>query len=386
MDSVTVIGASVAGLFAAGHLARCGVPVRVYEAQAPFRPAPRTLIVTPTFLRLADFDTSEAILNRVRTFELFSRSAAARISLAEPDLVLERARLLHLLARQAQGAGAEIVHGHRLQALHNHRAVPLLQFSTPERERRLLAPRVLGADGAHSVTASGIEQQGLEQVALLQVRVALPADQPPDTVRVWFDRAATRFFVWLIPESPHTAAAGLIADTLEQAEAALAAFLTAQDLEPLERQEDAWVPLPPLAWRTTAPLADGRVLLVGDAAGQVKASTVGGVVSGMRGALAAVRSLVRGTPYPRELAPLCRELNLHTLVRLVLDGFTDEDYDHLLRALNRPALRLLSRHDRDGLARTFWRLVLAQPRWLPLGARALLRALRETRTLYPPAG
>ncbi len=373
---IAIVGASVSGLMAAWRLARAGVPARVFEAQVPFRPAERTLIVTPAFLRLLD-DPDEVVLNRIAAFELISAHRAVRIPLREPDVVLDRARLLSVLARRVQEAGGEILFGHRLTVLHADRASLLLQFATGEnRERWVPTFRVLGADGVHSAVARALGADGLERVGLAQARVPLPADLPPDTVRVWFDRATTRFFYWLIPESPQTGAAGVIAESPGEARRLLERFLSGQGLRPLGWQEAAEVPLFPLhAGR--APLGNGRVLLAGDAAGQVKVTTVGGVVTGMRGGLAAARSLLHNTFYDAELRPLRRELFAHALVRRVLDGFTDEDYDDLLGLLNRRALAVLGRHHRDRLARALWLLLLSQPRWLLLGARALARGIHS---------
>lgn len=373
-----IVGASAAGLFAAYRLARGGLPVRVYEAQAPFRPAPRTLIVTPAWLRLLDFDAGEAVLNRTHTFELISRSASVRIPLREPDVVIDRARFLQLLVQKAKEAGGEVLFGHRLTQMHQDGVPLILRFAVgANRERVVPALHALGADGVRSTVAHAARKDGLERVGLSQARVPLPPDLAPDTVRVWFDRAATRFFYWLIPESHETGVLGLIAETPAQARGLLERFLRARGWEPLAWQEESPVPLFPLRFSPPA-VGDGRLLLAGDAAGQVKDTTVGGVVAGMRGAAAAARSLLRHTPYETELRSLRRELNFHALVRRVLDGFTDEDYDRLLRLLNRRGLDVLSRRHRDELARAVWCLLPAQPRWLLLGARALVRGFRGT--------
>jgi flavin-dependent dehydrogenase len=116
---------------------------------------------------------------------------------------------------------------------------------------------------------------------------------------------------------------------------------------------------------------------MGDAAGQVKVTTVGGMVTGMRGAAAAARALLNGTSYRNELRPLRRELDAHALVRHVLDGFTDDDYDDLLRSLNRGAEDVLGRYHRDQLTQALWRLLPTQPRWLALGARAMIRSVTQ---------
>lgn len=374
--SIAIAGASIAGLYTAYHLARAGKEVHVFEAQAPFQPAERTLIVTPAFLRLLDFDAGDAILHRTDTFELISRSASARIQLREPDVVLERSRFMRRLAEQAAAAGAHIHWGTRLRTVQNHRPVPLLELDMERGEHTLPAPCVIGADGVDSVVARGAGLDGYRRVALVQGRVRLPAGLPPNVVRVWFDRRVTSYFLWMIPESAQTAAVGLIADSLEQAEQGLQRLITAEGLELVARQEEAWVPLYPLSLSRPAATPDGHIYLVGDAAGQVKVTTVGGVVAGMRGALALARALSRGSTYAAELRPLRRELYWHAFVRHMLEGFRDEDYDLLLRLLNRKAVQVLGQYDRDCLARAVWRVFLAQPAWFLLGLRALTRGLR----------
>ena len=118
-----------------------------------------------------------------------------------------------------------------------------------------------------------------------------------------------------------------------------------------------------------------RVLLVGDAAGQVKMTTVGGLVAGLRGARAAAEAILGRKGYRQELRELKRELDLHLLMRSILDRFADADYDELLRLLNRRAKDILETYNRDEMAKGLWSLLLAQPRLLPVTARVLLRQL-----------
>jgi flavin-dependent dehydrogenase len=371
---VNVIGASIAGLYAAREVARAGLPVRVWEAQGSLKPSPRTLIVTSTWLRLLEFDAQPVILNHIQAFELVSRRASVRIPLGEPDLVVERSHFLDLLAAEAQGAGAELVFDRRLSTVSTNGQGCRLHFSNDDARAPCETSRVLGADGLQSAVAQAVGEVPLRRVAILQARVPLPSDLPAHTVRVWFDRRSTRFFYWLIPESSKEGVAGLIAETPGEAERALGSFLAAQGLAARAYQA-AEVPVQSGGSRARSEKLNGRILLTGDAAGQVKVTTVGGVVTGMRGARAAARSLIRGTSYSQELQPLQRELMAHAVVRSVLDRFTDEDYDELLRLLNRRGLRVLGRTSRDEMTRVLWRLLVAQPRWLLVAAGALVRGM-----------
>ena len=133
-----------------------------------------------------------------------------------------------------------------------------------------------------------------------------------------------------------------------------------------------WVPV-------HRPVGKGSVYLVGDAAGQVKVTTVGGIVTGFRGALGVAQAILnRGS---RELRTLRRELDLHLLLRRSLHDFQQADYSRLVDLLNAPAKRSLADYSRDEAWKILWRVCLSQPRLVLLGLRGLLsrsRSLRRT--------
>ncbi|HDN79710.1 MAG TPA: hypothetical protein ENG33_04510, partial [Chloroflexi bacterium] len=112
-----VVGASTSGLFAALNLAQAGIPVDLYEAEVDWQPTPRTLIVTAEIERVFGENLNDALLNRISRFELVSKGAVATIMLREPDLVIDRARFMHLLARLAQEKGARLHFGYHLEAV-----------------------------------------------------------------------------------------------------------------------------------------------------------------------------------------------------------------------------------------------------------------------------
>ncbi|MBI4758014.1 MAG: NAD(P)/FAD-dependent oxidoreductase [Chloroflexi bacterium] len=373
-NDVAIIGASSAGLFAGYLLAREGLPVRIYEASEGLNPAPRTLIVTGQLYRALGFTPNEAILNRVRHIELTSRNARARVSLGEPDLVIERGRLIRLLASKAEQAGARIELGRRFTGFQGNGdglALSLLDLKKG-RVELVKARALVGADGALSPVARAANRDSRPTVAIVQAKVALPPGAAADTVQVWFDRRDTRFFYWLIPESSTSAVAGLVGEGQEEARQRLDRFLGEHKLEASGYQA-AQVPRYESGSQPWARVRGSGVFLVGDAAGQVKMTTVGGVVAGLRGAEAVANAILRQRDYGKELEGLKKELDLHHLIRRVLDRFCDTDYDVLLNSLDRRAMGLLKTHNRDEMARAFWGLVLAQPRWLVLAARSLLR-------------
>jgi flavin-dependent dehydrogenase len=370
--NIAVVGGSAAGLFTASILARSGVSVRVFERVETLEPAARTLIVTNHMRTLLGRAAERSIVNEIRRFELFTDGRTANVALKNPDLIIERRTLIQALAQEAQQAGATLELGHRFHALHpNGRGLVLeVERCTNGQREEVHAETIVGGDGASSRVARAAGWSPLSTVPLVQAIVSLPKDMPSDTARVWFVPDDTPYFYWLIPESPTRGALGLIGENGPDTRRHLERFLEKRKLEPIEFQGaripvyTRWVPV-------RRQVGNGAVYVVGDAAGQVKVSTVGGIVTGFRGALGVADAILNGGA-SGELRSLRRELNLHLLLRRSLHDFQQADYSRLVDLLNAPAIQSLGEYSRDEAWKILWRICLKQPRLVLLGLRGLL--------------
>jgi len=373
---VTIIGASISGLFAAYLLAKEGVEVEVYERADAHRLFPRTLIVTSKLYDVLDFIPEEAIVNKVKYLELFSRSKSAKLELSQPDLVVEREKLLKLVAHLAKEAGTKIVFRHQFVrfARFGRKIVVTLEDLGIGEERHVITDVLVGADGALSAVSRAVSCDGHYLMALFQARVSLTKNLSPDTCQVWFDSNQTKYFYWLVPESDRVAAVGLIANDAHRAEDALMAFLQERKLEPFEFQS-SMVPMHRFMDTDGILAPGGNVFTVGDAAAQVKATTVGGVVTGLYGAKALAHAILNGRNYHKELRGLKLELRLHLLIRHVLNRFKEEDYDELIGMLDGGLKGILEERTRDELTHSFLRLIWAEPRLITLGTKTLLKSI-----------
>jgi flavin-dependent dehydrogenase len=368
-----VVGASGAGLRTAELLAERGMRVLILERRAALDRIDRTWIVTPHLQRVLGFQPHEAILHRTGTMRLFAGRSSRDVHLQSPDLVVERARLLPLLAQRATQAGAELALNLATAGIE---LVPggfrvLARRTTGGSPVVLHARHLVGADGARSAVGQRFQARPQQVVPIVQARVQLPNGYDPDVTAVWFDRQRTRFFYWLIPESNTTGALGLIAEQSDHARDLLDGFMAEHGFTPLKYQ-GAMIPLHQPFRRIDWELAGHRVLLVGDAAAHVKVTTVGGLVSGLWGARAAANALCDNTPYSRELRSLHAELHIHDLMRWVFDRFAQSDYEQMLGLLSQGLQTILARNNRDTVARSKWSLLAAQPRIVALAARVVL--------------
>lgn len=365
-----VVGGSAAGLHTAALVAQGGRSVRVLEAAAELAPAPRTLIVTSHLKSLLGPPATASTVNEIRRFEMFTDGRSAQVALARPDLIVERARLIRALAEDATRAGAVIDCNTRFRGVAaNARGLRLEVESNGKREE-LHAQSLVGADGAASRVARSAGWAPLETVPLLQAIVRLPKDCSLDTVRVWFVPDDTPYFYWLIPESAERAAVGLIATDGRDAMRCLGEFLEKKGMKPLEWQGaripvyHGWIPV-------RRRVGQGDVYLVGDAAAQVKVTTVGGVVTGFRGARGVAEAILHNGR-SSELKTLRRELMTHWLIRRSLHHFQQADYSRMVDLLDAETKRSFAEITRDEAARLIWQVIRRHPGLALLGLRGML--------------
>ncbi|MDA1093205.1 MAG: NAD(P)/FAD-dependent oxidoreductase [Acidobacteria bacterium] len=367
---VTIVGGSATGLFAAERLARAGRPVTVLEGANAWSPEPRTLIVTRRMRDLLGAVGDRAVVNTINHFELLTAGRRATVALSEPDLIIERAVLVPGLAEQAASAGVEFCMGSRVRGLTATGEGVTLEVGRHGSTEQRLATTVVGADGTFSRVARAAGWPPLTTVPLIQAIVKLPPDLAPDTTRVWFQPDETPFFYWLIPESDEQGALGLIGEDGPRARRCLERFLERQHLDPLAFQAaripryTRWVP-------PQRRMGGADIFLVGDAAAHVKVTTIGGIVTGFRGALGVADTILHGRTNAA-LRQLKCELDWHRRLRRSLERFSEADYNLLLDALTSGAKGVLSTLTRDEPARVILRVCLAQPRLILLALRTLL--------------
>ena len=374
--SVVVVGGSAAGLLTAAKVAAGGRRVRLLDAKCCLDPTPRSLIVTHHFREQLREVADSSIVNEIRRFELFTDGRSAQVALANPDLIIERARLIPALAGQATRAGATLSFDTRfLGLLPNSRGLRLDVESSGRRED-LHADHVVGADGATTRVGRSAGWPPVETVPLVQAIVKLPKDCPHDTTRVWFVPDDTPYFYWLIPENESRGALGIIGEgSGQETKKRIERFLQKKQMEPLEWQ-GARIPV----YRKWIPVerrvGNGKVFLVGDAAAQVKVSTVGGIVTGFRGAQGVADALL-GVGGGVELRALRRELATDWLIRKTMHHFEQKHYSYLVDLLNAATRESLGEIHRDHSTRLLWTVLRRQPRLILLGLRGLLMGARS---------
>ncbi len=314
-------------------------------------------------------------MNEIRRFEPFHRWPLRHVP-AERSRSDHRAPLTDSRsADDARKAGASVELGRRFHSLHpNGRGLILeVERCSDGSREEARAGTIVGSDGAASRVAKAAGWQPLETVPLMQAIVPLPKDMPHDTARVWFVPAGhLPISIGSFRKTTKSARSGIIGENGPEMRKAFDNFLAKRNSSPSNSRARAF-PSTSAGFLCTARIGNGSVYLVGDAAAQVKVSTVGGTVTGFRGALGVAEAILNGG-VSRELKTLRRELDLHLMLRRSMHDFQQADYSQLVDLLNDPARHSLSLYSRDEAWKILWRVCLQQPRLIWLGLRGPARA------------
>ncbi|EQD34006.1 geranylgeranyl reductase [mine drainage metagenome] len=297
---VLVVGTGPAGSTVAYELARRGHSVRVIEEHGRVGfPVQCAGLVSARVIELAGSD--RRVRTRVHGATVYG-PGGSRVQFKAPEpraFVIDRAGLDIDLADRAARAGAAIETGVAYEGRgpsEGDREVALLRGSDGS-HRRLTARLVIGADGVASAVARAYRLR--RPIEILPAFEAEFPDSPgdPDQVEVDLGRqVAPGLFGWWIPDGSGGGRIGVAAEA--DGVPARRYFERLLDRREARTGRSARNPTAYLVSGipigTLPKCSDQRILLVGDAAAQVKPLSGGGIFTGMRCATIAAEVADRG--------------------------------------------------------------------------------------------
>jgi geranylgeranyl reductase family protein len=271
LQDVIVVGAGPAGNNAALSLASHGFGVTVIDSREIIGDKLCTGLVGEECFRRYPIDPS-LVYREINAASVIAPSnEVVRFETPQPVArVVDRVAYVSSFADRAREAGAEYLLGRRVVRVEQHKDRVSVVTDSGTTEARSL---VLAAGFGSQLN----RQLGLGEPSDYVVGVqALVQTEGIDEVEVYLGRdVAPGFFAWLVPTQPGYALAGLL--VRKNAPERFASFISARQAEgKITEQMDkpvCWgIPLRPLRKTYT-----DRVVVVGDAAGQVKPTTGGGI-------------------------------------------------------------------------------------------------------------
>ncbi|MDE1847437.1 MAG: NAD(P)/FAD-dependent oxidoreductase [Candidatus Micrarchaeota archaeon] len=283
-DEVAVVGAGTAGLLAAKRLAELGIETQVYDQkERPGIPVRASGILSISGLETLGIDYRKVVTNTLCGAKLHMGSEVLNVRAPRPIAkVLDRFELNELCYADAQKLGARMITKSKVDG-------KLLESLNADKF-------IVGADGAVSVVARHfgfpeIPRHVLTYRAEYDYRLV-----ESDMVELFFDnKMIPGFFGWISPNSKDVAEIGIGIDSASgNSRAAFERFKKVSEIAQIVaggKIIGEGASIIPIGIRKHFVDDKRGVLLVGDAAGQVKPTTGGGIIFGGNGARYAAQAI-----------------------------------------------------------------------------------------------
>jgi len=287
---VIIVGAGPAGSYIAYELASSGHDVAVFEEKSASRlNVCCTGIISTECFQSLDLGT-DGILTRVNSAKFFSPSGRClRVQTENVQAyVVNRLLLDKALASKAQSQGAQYFFSSPVTDIIPGR--DSIQAETLcSRAREIFSARAV-------ILANGFRPKLPRKLGLGRIKNFLVGAQAEieaknvDELEVYFGQeVAPGLFAWLVPTSTNKAYVGLLATS--QAKLHLQKFLNNLSCQGRITSREVEIEQKAIPVGTLARSYGDRVLVIGDAAGQVKPTTGGGIYFGHLGARIAAEVL-----------------------------------------------------------------------------------------------
>jgi len=353
--------------------------VVVEEHGAVGRPVQCAGLVSP---RTIDAVTKRSALQQIRDFKLHSPGGTV-LELHSKDVggvVIDRSEFDLSLAGRASDLGAEILYGAKATDLKESVGSVTLSCKSDQRRREIESLILVGADGPRSVVRGKVTKKRFDILyrgAQFEGRDASSGD---GTVEMWLgNKIAPGFFAWKIPTGD-TVRVGLCTNSGSPPMPLLKAFAKKDFPElRIEDKQSGLIPVGPVG-----KLSKDRLALLGDAGGQTKPITGGGVFLGKRAAEILAESIGKDGASPEAFSRYERlygdefnsQLSRAWLIRKTINRLSDKKMDKVIEIFSdRPVVRILERSgDIDNPAGMASEILLKAPRLLQF-APVVLRSL-----------
>ncbi len=350
---ITIIGAGPVGCYTAYLLAKAGKEVQVFEEHnAIGKPVQCTGIVTGEINKIISLN-EDIITNRVDKVRVFSKNNFTEIELDE--IIIDRERFDEYLAEMAIKAGARVFLNSTFIDYYNN----YVEVMNGNGIRRIKTDILIGADGVSSAVGRLINNKKGKYYVGIQARARLKNDGKSYETYFGF---IPDFFAWVVPENNKIARIGVASK--DNANSYFNKFLENKKIKGRDiiEKQGGLIPI----FDSDYNINKKNIYLVGDAALQVKATTGGGLVPGLRSAEILADCIINNKDYKKGFnKKIGKELKLSLVLRRILNKFNDKDYNYLIKLMNKNRIKnILKDYNRDRPSKLLFKLIMSELRFL----------------------
>lgn len=344
---ISIIGAGPAGNYLAYLLAKHGRKVSVYEEHDSIGlPVQCAGIVTSKIRELIPI-RKQFLINKIKKIRVYAPNEKfVDFNLKNDNYIIDRMKFDRYLADKAKEAGAKFFLNHKFISMNKN----ILKFNKGLKKTRIL----VGADGPMSKVGkvAGLNKKR-KFIVGLQARVSGNFDK-----KVICTYLNKNYLGWVIPENDKVARIGIFSK--KNSNIYFKNFIK-KFKGKIRGYNSGLIPI----YDSKSKIKKKNVYLVGDAAGQVKASTFGGIVTGMFASRELAKAIIKKKNYKKLCdKKISKELKRHLSIRKKFDKFTNKDYNDFVKLASQTKIKtLLEKYDRDNLKLYSFKVLLREPRF-----------------------
>jgi len=355
---IAIIGAGPIGCYLASLLAK-NYKVYVFEEHKKIgKPVQCTGLLSSEIKNFVKLKKN-FLVNEITDARVYSKNNFIDLKLKK-NFLLNREKFDKYLAKKAEQAGAKIFLNSKFIGYKNKKIL----IKQNNKIKRFSFDFLIGADGVNSKVNEVFFKNKKTILIGLQARFKKKREKEEKGINFYVSEG---IIAWVVFENENIARVGII-DKPEKAKESFKRFVKKQignnyKKNLIEYQSGA-VPL----YNPHAVIEknfDGKkIFLIGDAAGQVKATSFGGIVQGLTAAKILKHSIVNKKSYHKGLKNINKELKLHVFLRKLMDSFSPKDYDFLIKLLkSRKNKKIIETYNRDNFSKIFLKLVFSDIRF-----------------------
>ncbi len=352
--NISIIGAGPIGGYAAYLLAKAGYCVNIYENHAQVGcPIQCTGILTSDFDEFG-FPMDSFLVNTLDKIEVVT--SRQQLKIQQKDYLVHRTRFDSFFVDMAINAGATLYLNHSFTGKEGKSLI--IKDSINKVEKVITPDIVIAADGPLSPTAKAYGFYHPDRINFYGIQATVAGNFESHTIKTYFGtKVCPGLFAWVVPESSTVARVGIA--TMKNSKYYFDQFMQEHHFVAKEMQAGA-IPI----YHPKQKLQFENCYLAGDAAGYVKATTLGGLVPALQQVKILADCIIHGKNYEKEIAPVRKKMWLHLKVHEIFNKFNDDDWDKLVSYVNQPKIqKVFEEHTRDNPIPLVMKSLLREPRF-----------------------